>query len=79
MLYPNLSDSHGVQQFKFRALKRHESFNGMTKTFEILRNCFRHGIGKIGAAFESVAVICQYKIETDKPLYDLAKPAVGKT
>ena len=43
----------------------------MTKTFKILQNCFRHGIGKIGAAFESVAVICQYKIEIDEPLYDV--------
>ena len=61
---------YGVQQFKSRALKRHESFNGMTKTFKILWNCFWYGIGKIGAAFESVAVICQNKIKIDEPLYD---------
>ena len=69
--YPNVCDSDAVRKFKSRALKRHEDFNGMTKTFKILRNCFRHGVGKIAAAFESVAVICQYKIETDDPLYDI--------
>ena len=69
--YPNYSDSYGVKKFKSRALKRHEDFNGMTKTFKILSGRFRHGVGKIAAAFESVAVICQYKIERDEPLFDV--------
>ena len=43
----------------------------MTKTFKILNNQFRHGVDKIAVAFESVAVICQYKIEADEPLYDV--------
>ena len=42
----------------------------MTKSFNILRYRFRHGVGKIARAFESVAV-CQYKIEADEPLYDV--------
>jgi len=68
---PNIFDSYGVKKFKSRALKRHEAFNGMTKAFRILSGRFRHGVGKIGSAFESVAVICQYKIETDEPLFDV--------
>ena len=65
------SDSYGVKKFKSRALKQHKDFNGMTKTFKILSGRFRHGVGKIAAAFESVAVICQYKIERDEPLFDV--------
>ena len=38
--YPNYNDSYGVKKFKSRALKRHEDFNGMTKTFKILNNRF---------------------------------------
>ena len=69
--FPNKHDSYGVKKFKSRALHRHEDFNGMTKTFRILSGRFRHGVGKIARAFESVAVICQYKIEADEPLYDV--------
>ena len=43
----------------------------MTKCFQILRQAFRHGVGKIGTAFEAVAVVCQYKIEAEEPLYDI--------
>jgi hypothetical protein len=68
---PNSHDSRPVKLFKSRALKRHEGFNGMTKSFQILRERFRHGPGKIGIAFESVAVICQYKIEAEEPLWDV--------
>jgi hypothetical protein len=68
---PNTHDSRSVKLFKSRALKRHEGFNGMTKSFQILRERFRHGPGKIGRAFEAVAVICQYKIEAEEPLWDV--------
>ena len=37
---PNRKDSRKVKLFKSRALKRHETFNGMTKTFGILRERF---------------------------------------
>ena len=57
--------------FKSRALKRHETFNGMTKSYGILRERFRHGTEKVGRAFEAVCVICQYKIESEEPLYDV--------
>ena len=43
----------------------------MTKSFQILREQFRHGTGKVGSAFEAVAVICQYKIEAEEPLWDV--------
>ena len=43
----------------------------MTKCFQILRQAFCHGVGKIGTAFEAVAVVCQYKIEAEEPLYDI--------
>jgi len=69
--YPNHHDSYGVKKFKSRALKRHEGFNGMTKTFKILDDRFRNSTDKFGPAFEAVCVICQYKIETDEPLFDV--------
>ena len=43
----------------------------MTKCFQILRQAFCHGVGKIGIAFEAVAVVCQYKIAAEEPLYDI--------
>ena len=69
--YPNSQDSRPVAKFKSQALKRHKTFNGMTKCFQILRQAFCHGVGKIGIAFEAVAVVCQYKIEAEEPLYDI--------
>jgi hypothetical protein len=69
--YPNYHDSYSVKKFKSRALKRHEAFNGMTKNFKILDVRFRNSLDKIAPAFEAVCVICQYKIETDEPLYDV--------
>ena len=69
--YPNYHDSYAVKKFKSRALKSHEDYNGMCKTFKILSGRFRHGVQKIASAFESVAVICEYKIEADEPLFDV--------
>ena len=69
---PNAHDEYGVKRFKARALKRHEDFNGMTKVFRILRDRFRHPVKRFAIAFEeAVCVICQYKIESDEPLYDV--------
>ena len=42
--YPNYHNLYGVKKFKSRALKGHKGFNGMMKTFKILRNIFRHGV-----------------------------------
>ncbi|KAG7371241.1 hypothetical protein IV203_019811 [Nitzschia inconspicua] len=66
---PNIHDSRPVRRFKARALKRHEKFNGLIKNFHSVDCRFRHSIGKFKSVFEAICVICQYQIETDKPLY----------
>ncbi|KAG7352705.1 hypothetical protein IV203_008753 [Nitzschia inconspicua] len=66
---PNIHDSRPVRRFKARALKRHEKFNGLIKNFHSVDCRFRHFIGKFKSVFEAICVICQYQIETDKPLY----------
>jgi hypothetical protein len=68
---PNNHDSKPVKLFKSRALKRHETFNGMTKRFECLRNRFRHDKAKFAQCFEAVCVICQYQCDMGEPLYDI--------
>ena len=68
---PNNQDKPEVRRFKRRALKRHETFNGMTKVFECLQGRFRHGVDRFATCFEAVAVICQYMIENGEPLYDI--------
>ena len=68
---PNNLDSNVVKKFKRRALKRHEKFNGMTKVFKCLNQRFCHNEERFAVAFEAVAVICQYSIEYDKPLYHI--------
>ena len=68
----NAQDSHEVKRFKSRALKRHERFNGLLKQFAILDGCYQHkGSEKFAACFEAVAVICQYRLELECPLYDI--------
>ncbi|KAG7372514.1 hypothetical protein IV203_018657 [Nitzschia inconspicua] len=66
---PNIHDSRPVRRFKARTLKRHEKFNGLIKNFHSVDCRFRHSIGKFKSVFEAICVICQYQIETDKPLY----------
>jgi len=68
---PNSHDSKEVRRFKSRALKRHEKFNGMTKTFGCLSGRFRHGEKRFKTCFEAVCVICQYQCELENPLYDI--------
>lgn len=67
----NAHDSRGVRKFKSRALKRHETFNNLTKRFDCLTNRFRHGVDKFATFFEAICVLCQYQIEDDMPLYDV--------
>lgn len=67
----NAHDCRGVRKFKSRALKRHENFNGMTKEYDCLSGRFRHGVESFARMFEAICVICQYKIEDDRPLYDV--------
>jgi DDE superfamily endonuclease len=69
----NRWDSRPVKKFKTRALlKRHETFNNLTKRYRILRGPFRHGVEIFSISFEAVCVVlCQYQIEYDEPLYDV--------
>jgi hypothetical protein len=67
----NAHDCRGVRKFKSRALKRHETFNNMTKRFSCLSGRFRHGVEQFSTCFESICVICQYQIEDDMPLFDV--------
>ena len=68
---PNPHDSKAVKLFKSRALKRHETFNGLMKRFDCLNGRFRHSIKRFKCCFEAVGVICQYQIEIDHPLFDI--------
>ena len=68
---PNNMDSKEVKKFKSRALKRHENFNGMTKTFECLSGRFHHSLDRFKTCFEAVCVVCQYQLELGNPLYDI--------
>jgi hypothetical protein len=68
----NAQDNDEVKQFKSRALKRHERFNGLLKQFAILDGRYRHrGPENFAVCFEAVAVICQYRLELECPLYDI--------
>ncbi|KAG7345775.1 hypothetical protein IV203_033306 [Nitzschia inconspicua] len=40
-----------------------------SKNFHSVDCRFRHSIDKFKSAFGAICVICQYQIETDKPLY----------
>jgi hypothetical protein len=74
--FPNSHDSKPVAMFKSRACKRHENFNGMLKDFDSLAGRFRHDEDKLKLAFEAVAVLCQYKLENELPLYHVLVQAV---
>ena len=74
---PNNMDTKAVKKFKSRALKRHETFNGMTKTYECLSGRFRHEQHLFKVCFEAICVICQYKIENESPLFEVLIPGLG--
>ena len=62
----------GIMVIIIGALKRHETFNGRTKVFEILWQRFRNDVKtRFPIVFESICVICQYKIEYETPLFDV--------
>jgi hypothetical protein len=68
----NAQDSYEVKKFKSRALKRHERFNALLKQYAILDGRFRNkGAEKFATCFEAVAVISQYRLELECPLYDI--------
>lgn len=67
----NAMDDDDVKIFKSRALLRQETFNGHLKNFRSLAVEFRHSEERFKHVFEAIVVICQYKIETDVPLFDI--------
>ena len=67
----NAHDSRNVKKFKSRALKRHETFNFLTKRFDCLSQRFRHSVDRFATCFEAICVISQYLIEEDMPLFDV--------
>ena len=71
-VYNNL-DSDELKVFKSRVQMRHETFNGLLKQYACLNHRFRHGVhdSKFAACFEACAVLCQYRIECDEPLFEL--------
>ena len=73
---PNPYDREQVKMFKSRACMRHETFNGMIKEFDCLKGRFRHSTEKFAICFEAVCVLSQYKLELERPLFDILIPAV---
>jgi hypothetical protein len=67
----NNHDCRAVKGFKSRALKRHETFNGLTKQFHCISGRFRHSPDRFKTCFEAICVICQYKIENGSNLFDI--------
>ena len=64
------------EMFKRRALLRYETFNGLTRTFDILDRRFRHDNAKFELALTAVCVLCNYKLEYERPLFDILVQAV---
>lgn len=73
----NVHDCEAVTVFKSRALKRHETFNNMTKRFSALNGRFRHTPDRFETCFESICVICQYQMENGLGLFDVLVEAVA--
>jgi hypothetical protein len=66
---PNKHDSLNAQQFKKRALARHETHNKRLKDFKILSERYRHGFSTHKVAFEAVCVLVQNDLSSN-PLFD---------
>jgi hypothetical protein len=67
----NPFDSRAIKEFKSRVKARHETFNGRLKHFNILDECFRHGVPKHKAVFEAICVVVQYEMENGHPMFDV--------
>jgi hypothetical protein len=48
----------------------------MIKEFDSLKGRFRHSTDRFATCFEAVCVLCQYKLEHDRFLFDILIPAV---
>lgn len=67
---PSPVDSPALRKFKSRIRARQESFNTLLKNFDVLKQQFRHGETQHGDCFRAVAVICQYQLDHESPLFD---------
>jgi len=67
----NPHDYDAVRKFKSRALKRHETFNGIVKAFAITHSRFRHSDSAFAESFEATCVVAQYKVENELALFDV--------
>ena len=70
-------DPRELQEFKDRALSRHEKFNGLLKNFNILNSKFRHGRDNHVVAFEAVAYLCQIQLDNGSVALFDAWPAAS--
>ncbi|CAB9503257.1 hypothetical protein SEMRO_160_G072231.1 [Seminavis robusta] len=68
---PNGHDHPSVRKFKSRALKRHENFNSMLKSFKCCDDTHRHGQFRLQECITAVVVICQYQMENGNPLWNI--------
>lgn len=68
---PNTHDSLIASDYKKRARSRHETFNQRIKSFNIMKEQFRHGVARHQIAFEVVCILIQYDIENDHPLFQI--------
>ena len=54
-----------------RARYRHETINGRFKTWQILKNTYRHDLSRHGEVFRAIAIITQIGIENGEPLFQV--------
>ena len=54
-----------------RVRSRHETINGRFKTWQVLKNTYRHDIKRHGEVFRAIAIITQLGIEHGEPLFQV--------
>jgi len=70
----NALDTKPVKIMKARIQMRHEQFNNVVKSFNVMKHAFRHKPNKIEKhkmCFEAATVMCCYRMEHGEPLFDL--------
>ena len=70
----NAHDDPEIKLWKARALSRHETINKRLADYGVLRQIFRHTKDKQEAhkqCFEACAVLVQYQIGIDEPLFQV--------
>jgi hypothetical protein len=53
-----------------------QGYNVLTRTFDILDGRFRHDNAKFEIALTAVCVLCNYKVEYERPVFDILVQAV---